>query len=135
MSTDTEDFLSHYGVKGMKWGKRNKRTQKESREISKRKKIASKRRTLSDKEIETYIGRLEKEKKLKSLIEDDLSPGKKVAKQIMSDTGQKVVKTVATGAALYAIKVGIGNKFKASDMKKLDWKEAAQYLAPKPKNK
>lgn len=135
MNTNTEEFLSHYGVKGMKWGVRKKRTKKESREINKRKSIANKRRTLSDEDIKKYIDRLEKEKKLKSLIEEDVAPGKKIAKQLMSEGGQKVLKTVGTGAALYAIKIGIGSKFKVSDMKNVDFKEAAQYMAPKPKNK
>jgi hypothetical protein len=71
------------------------------------------------------------------MIEDDLAPGRKVAKKIMSESGQKVVKTVATGAVLYGIKIGITNKFKVKDIKTkdIDFKEAAKYIIPNPNKK
>ena len=135
MYDNVEDFLEHYGVKGMKWGVR-KKTQKEQREIAKRKKISKNRRTLSDADIKAYINRLESERKLKSLIEEDLTPGRKVAKKLMSEGGQKVVKTVATGAVLYGLKIGIGNKFKITDIRKhVDLKEAAKFMVPNPNKK
>ena len=120
-----DEFLEHYGVRGQKWGVRKQRTAKDTQEIAKRKKVVSKRRTLSDKDIKTYIDRLSSEKKLKTLVAEDVSPGKTVVKKIMSESGQKVARTVVTGAALYAIKVSLDKKFNLAD--------AAGFIAPKPK--
>jgi|694.fasta_scaffold01451_12 hypothetical protein len=117
--------IEHAGVKGMKWGVRKQRTKKQTREINKRKAAVSNRRTLSDNDLKNFISRLENEKKLKQLIEADLSPGKAVTKKLLSEGGQKVLKTVATGAAIYGVKVALTRQF--------DAKEAASYLAPKIK--
>ncbi len=125
-SSDIDEFLEHYGVLGMKWGIRN-RSVKETRARSKREKLANNRRNLSDGDLRNYISRLNEEKQLKRLVDEDLSPGKTIAKRIMSETGQKVARTVISGAALYAIKVVIEKKFSVSD--------AANYLTPRPRNK
>jgi hypothetical protein len=109
----------------MKWGKRKTRSAKETRTIEKRKKVASKRRTLSDGDLKAYVERLEKEKKLKDLVDQDTAPGKTLAKKIASDSGQKVIRTVAAGGAMYALKVAIDRDFNV--------KEAAKYIAPKLK--
>jgi hypothetical protein len=81
---------------------------------------------ISDGDLEKAIDRLSKEKKLKTLTDEDLSPGKAAAKRIMSESGQKVARTVITGAALYAVKVAVDKKMKPG---------AAGYIAPRPKNK
>lgn len=122
----TEDFLAHYGVRGMKWGVR-KRSKREEKLRAKRFKTANNRRHLSDEDLKKHIDRLQNEKKLKQLVEEDLTPGKAAAKKIMSESGQKVARTVLAGAGLLAIKVAVERKF--------DPKDAAGYLAPRPKNK
>ena len=48
------------------------------------------------------INRLEKEKKLKDLVEADASPGKSFAKSVLSDSGKSTVKKAATGAGAVA---------------------------------
>lgn len=129
---DTNEFLEHYGVKGMKWGIRNKskRSKKGGKEVkvkAKRKKALKNRRTMSDQDIQKFIDRLNQEKKLKTLINEDLKPGKTIAKRIVSDSGQKVARTVLAGAGVYATKAILERK--------IDPREAAPYLAPKPKKK
>ena len=115
--------IEHYGKKGMKWGVRN-RTKAEERARAQRFKASKNRRRISDDELNNLISRLEREKKLKNLVEEDLSPGKKVAKTIFSDSGQKVARTVVAGAGIYAVKKVIDQKF---------GKEASSYIAPKLK--
>lgn len=111
----------------MKWGVRRAR-RKETKQIKKDRKNASKyRRSLSDKELNDRISRLEKEKRLKQLTNEDLKPGRSEVSRILGQTGKKVLGTVATGIALYGIKFAITGQFNPQD--------AAGYVAPKPKNK
>lgn len=119
------EFLEHYGVKGMKWGVRKKRTKKEEKIRSSRKKTLDKRRQLSDQDIEKFVKRLENEKKLKTLIEEDLTPGRALAKKIATQGGQTAATAVVTGAGMYAVRSLLQRKF--------DPKEAADYLKPKKK--
>ena len=125
--------IEHYGKKGMKWGVR-KRTLREERERGKRFKASQNRRVLKDEELNNMISRLEKEKKLKNLVEEDLTPGRKAAKSIVSESGQKVVKTVVAGAAMYGVKKAIESRFNLKDD---DGKSAAEtavnYIAPRLK--
>jgi hypothetical protein len=127
-----EDDLVHYGVKGMRWGVRKsrpkskadlKREAKDVREKGKRKSAAKNRRNLSDADLEKYVQRLEKEKKLKSLIDNDVEPGKTVVKQILGDSGKKVLGTAIAGVGIYAVRAALQGKF--------DPKEAAGHLKPK----
>lgn len=125
-----EKGLQHYGVPGMKWGKRKstskaamKRQAKDVKEQGKRKSASKNRRNLSEKELDSYVSRLEKEKKLKSLVDADTAPGKTVAKQILGNSGKTVLTAVATGAGMYAVRAALQGKF--------DPKEAAGYLKPK----
>jgi hypothetical protein len=121
------DELYHYGIIGQKWGLRrfqfsdgsytamgkarrrvgisaNERAKMSERTASKY------RRTLSDEELDARIKRLEKEKRLKELTENDISPGKKFVKDVMSSSGKKVAATLVSGATLYAVKMALNKK-------------------------
>ena len=133
--------LYHHGVKGMKWGVRkspsssgSKTLKKNSRKMTddqkkkaSMKKAVKNRRTLSDADLKKRIERIKLEKQLKDITSEELTPGRKAVKDILSSSGKKVASTAITGAALYGIKVALTKKF--------DPKEAAGYIAPKPKNK
>lgn len=111
MSNSLDNFLAHYGVRGMKWGVRKgvvnprlQRTKKENIIRTQRKDARRKRQTLSDKDLDTLIKRLEAEKKVKSLLDDDLTPGKSLTQQIIRSSGTKVAGAVVAGGAMYVVK-------------------------------
>lgn len=121
--------LYHHGVIGQKWGEKNgppyplsegqksaaeKKGHKtaEQKESERNKRNDAKNRgTLTDEEIAQRIARLEAEIRLRDLTEKDIDAGKKVAKDILIRTGEKVVGTALVGAALYGTKALITKKF------------------------
>lgn len=131
--------LYHWGIKGQKWGRRRYQNpdgsltpEGEKRYADKEKKKAMRadvknRRLLSDLDLKKKIERIEMEKKLKNLTEDELAPGKKIVSNILSQAGQAVGTSFLKGATLYLTKAAMEKKF--------DIKELADYMTPKPKNK
>ncbi len=122
-----------WGVRNDRSGNRKGRSTKETKARIKRQKISNTRRTISDDDIRKHISRLSDEKKLKNLIAEDLKPGRTIAKKVLSDSGQKVARTVIGGAGVYAVKRYLDKK--ADPKSKIDFMEVAKYVAPKPKNK
>lgn len=119
--TDVNDFLAHYGVKGMRWGVKRgivksgkERTSREDKVRAKRKDAKRRRQVLSDKDLDGLVKRLEQEKKLKSLLDEDLSPGRTVTKKLLSNAGTKVVGTVAAGVGVWAVKTALEGGFAKS---------------------
>lgn len=84
-------------------------TRDENREIKKARKEAKKqirkdaknRHTMSNEELDEKIKRLKKEKELKDLTDKDVNEGKAYTKEILKDTGKRVIPAVATVTALY----------------------------------
>ena len=129
--TDNGNALKHYGVLGMKWGVRrtpaqlghtggNKGKSKKAASVDEKKradmKTASKnRRSLSIEEIQKRIERIKLERQLKDLTDEELAPGRKFVKDIMSQSGKKALATIATGAMLYGAKAAVSKQFNAKE--------------------
>lgn len=130
-----QNELTHYGIKGMKWGVRRtpeqlgrsqerKRIRAEDKAIKKeRKKTSKNRRLLSDEDLQLAVGRLQTEKKLKDLTEQDLAVGQSQASKTLIQIGRSTLTTAGTAVATYAVKAVLEKKF--------DRKEAAKFIKPK----
>lgn len=118
MAEDLDNFLEHYGVKGMRWGVKRgivksgkERTSREDKVRAKRKDARRRRQVLSDKDLDGLVKRLEQEKKLKTLLDSDLSPGRTAAKSILNNAGTKVAGVVLAGAGVWAVKTALEGGF------------------------
>lgn len=153
---ESTNDIWHYGIKGQKWGirryqnpdgtltaagkrrekKEAKRRAKEERkkakqadkEIRQDRAYASKnRRNLSDEELASRVKRLEQERKLKNLTDEDVATGRTAVKSFLKTTGGRILTTAAVGAAVYAGHYAMTGKF--------DPQQAANYIFPNPNKK
>ena len=100
----SDNFLEHYGIKGMKWGVR-KRSSSSSR--SSADSVAKKAAKLSDVELRARVNRLNMEKQYVKLIaEKNQKPPTAI------DRGAKYVGNIVKNNADYAVRRGTKNVVK-----------------------
>lgn len=132
--------LYHHGVKGMRWGVRkadkssgSARSKSPDRQAKEDRKSDSKnRRLLSNAELDQKIQRLQKEKQLKDLTDEQLNPGKRIVSSTLTNVGTRVAGTVLAGTALWGIRAAVTKIFDGTPYATAA-KEALSYIAPKPK--
>jgi len=82
------EALKHYGILGMKWGKRKSRSSK-SKSTSTKKESRSVKK-MSNREIQSRIKRLQLEKQYSSITAKKKSKGRKIVESILSDSAKRV---------------------------------------------
>lgn len=127
-----DDFLMHHGIKGMHWGIRRfqnedgsltdaglRRYSDEVNRQNKRERIAAARNSsqLSDEELNAMINRLQKEKQLKDLTDQAVTPIRKRGKDFVLKNSEVFIASVATAAtgAYVTNKITNSAKYKSKE--------------------
>lgn len=116
---NTNDYLMHHGIKGQKWGVRRfqnpdgtrtaagKKREKENRvdhdklvKSTDAKTLYKNRGQLSDKELQDRLNRLRNEQALQQMAHARTNEGKRIAKDILVNTGKEVLKNQARDKAI-----------------------------------
>lgn len=109
MTQTVEDFIEHYGVKGMRWGRRKARGSRSTeRTVYNRSP-----KKLTSAELDKRIKRMETEKRYNELNRKDVSRGSQLAHEILTNSGRTVATTIVTGAVLFGVKKALEAKLGA----------------------
>ncbi len=96
----TEAELTHYGVLGMKWGKRRGNGASSSTSKTKKTSTQDKIKKMSDDELRKKINRLQMEKQYSQLTSSDVNKGKAYAQKALK-AATTVATVTSTGLTIY----------------------------------
>lgn len=125
-----DETLCHYGILGMRWGKRKDkiRSQKGSngnsikgkivKEYSNKKAKKVNIKKLSNEDLQAKIRRLEMEKRYRDLKRDEVSSGRKLVGEILNTSAKRVGISALTTAGSLAISSATGLDIKPGKKKK-----------------
>lgn len=126
-SMSSEEFLQHFGTKGMRWGVRTRsdgstvgkpRAKEYSEDASKVREIKTKAKatgktSLSNEELQTAITRMNLEQQFSNLNQRQKNAGQKFAEEMLRDIGKDVVKSTVKDVT----KIGINSGLDAAGVK------------------
>ena len=102
-----QDELYHFGVKGMKWGRRKVKTQKDSPKQKRQQKIKEMSK-MSDDQLRKAINRLQMEKQYSELVsgryKTTVDKGKSAVAKYLAGAGMMVTLTGTTGKLIKNVK-------------------------------
>lgn len=111
-----DEFLEHFGVKGMRWGVRRNRSAQNTSEGVDPTKAAKK---MSDHELKQAVERLRLEKQYVDMMRGESSSpqrsaGKDFANSILKDSGNRLIGALVGGVATLAVEQILGGKIKSA---------------------
>lgn len=104
------DSMYHFGVMGMKWGRKRAKPSGPSSQEHQTKEILSKKhlRELSNADIKILTERLQLEKKYRELTKKQMSPGKKFVKDLLVNQGKQLLTDYLAKNGVAGIRESIG---------------------------
>jgi hypothetical protein len=109
---ELKESLAHYGVLGMKWGrKRGKSASSSTKEkIKKKRNIDEELKNMSDDELRKRLNRMNMEKQYKDLSKSKVAEGRDKANRALKTAGKIAVKSVAIAGVFGGAKY-LGEKY------------------------